>query len=145
MKCAIIVIAACLASPGMAVAQGLPQNVTGLGLTDVQIREKPRAEYGRKVHGTLPGGARVEIDLDRNDVIKDIESRGDGFFPVAAVKSLIPAAVAGNASWPADARLEKIEFESAGRFEIEGRLPDGRKFDAEFAADGHLIDFDTDD
>ncbi|MDQ8731076.1 hypothetical protein [Bradyrhizobium sp. LHD-71] len=140
----IVVVAACLASLGIAVAQDLPQAVTDLRLTDIQIREKPRAEYGRNVHGTLPGGSRVEIDLDRNGVIKEIESRGDRLFPVATIKSLIPAPVTKNASWPADARLEKIEFESAGRIEIEGRLSDGRKFDAEFAADGLMIDFDTD-
>ena len=146
MRCTFltVAIAACFASLGVAIAQDLPQAVTDLGLTNIEIHKKPRPEYGRNVHGTLPGGSRVEIDLDRNNVIKEIEARGDGLFPVSAVQSLVPASVTKNASWPADARLEKIEFESAGRIEIEGRLADGRKFDAEFAADGLMIDFDAD-
>jgi hypothetical protein len=141
----IVAIAACLVTLGSAAAQDLPQSVTDLGVTDIQIHEKPRAEYGRNVLGTLPDGSQVKIDLDRNGVIKEIEARGNGLFPVTAIKSLIPASVAENKSWPADARLEKIEFESAGRIEIEGRLSDGREFDAEFAVDGLMTDFDTDD
>ncbi|MCV3242247.1 hypothetical protein [Mesorhizobium sp. ZC-5] len=141
----IVTVAACLVTLGSAAAQDLPQSVTDLGVTDIQIHEKPRAEYGRNVLGTLPDGSQVKIDLDRNGVIKEIEARGNGLFPVTAIKSLIPAPVAENKSWPADARLEKIEFESAGRIEIEGRLSDGREFDAEFAVDGLMTDFDTDD
>lgn len=141
----IVAVAACLVTLGSAAAQDLPQSVTDLGVTDIQIHEKPRAEYGRNVLGTLPDGSQVEIDLDRNGVIKEIEARGNGLFPVTAIKSLIPASVAENKSWPADAKLEKIEFESAGRIEIEGRLSDGREFDAEFAVDGLMTDFDTDD
>src|SRR3546814_9096358 len=147
MRCTfpMVVIAACLATPGIAVARDLPQAITDLGLTDIQIREKPNVEYGRRVGGTLPGGSRVEVDLDGNDVIEDIEARGNDLFPAADIRGLVPAPVIGNASWPADARLEKIEFESDGRIEIEGRLSDGREFDAEFAADGRMLDFDTDD
>jgi hypothetical protein len=139
------VLAAALAYTGTLAAQELPQPVTGLGLTDIQIREKPRAEYGRNVYGTLPGGARVKIDLDGKGIIEDIEARGRELFPIAAIRSLVPAEVLKNTSWPADATLEKIEFKRDGRVEIEGRLADGRKFDAEFSADGRLTDFDTDD
>lgn len=141
----IIAIAACLATPGIAIAQNLPKSVTDLGLTDIQIREKPHAEYGRRVRGTMPGGSRVEVDLDGDDAIEDIEARGSGFFPIADIHGLIPAPVIANKSWPADAKLEKIEFENGGRIEIEGRLSDGREFDAEFDADGRMLDFDTDD
>lgn len=141
----ILAIAACLAIPGVAAAQTLPQAVTDLGLTDIQIREKPQAQYGRRVAGILPSGSRVEVDLNGKDLIEDIESRGNDFFPIAEIRSLVPVAVFQNKSWPADARLEKIEFEIDGRIEIEGRLADGREFDAEFAADGRMLDFDTDD
>lgn len=141
----IVVIAACLATPGIAVAQDLPQAVIDLDLTDIQIREKPHAEYGRRVRGTLPSGSRVEVDLDGDEMIEDIEARGNDLFPVEDIHSLIPTPITGNESWPADARLEKIEFESNGRLEIEGRLADGHEFDAEFAADGRLLDFDIDD
>lgn len=112
-------------SPGLLAAQDLPAAVTALGLTDIEIREKPRAEYGRNVHGTLPGGTRVEVELDRNGEIEEIEARGRGRFPAETVRSLIPAAVLANSSWPADATLEKVEFERGGRIEIEGHLDDG--------------------
>lgn len=140
-----IIVAACLAIPGIAVAQDLPQHVIDLGLTDIEIREKPQAEYGRRVRGVLPDGSQIEVDLDGDDVIEDIEARGNDLFPVAEIHGLIPAPVIENQSWPADARLEKIEFESGGRIEIEGRLADGREFEAEFAADGSMLDFDIDD
>lgn len=139
------IVTAGLAITGLAAAQTLPEPVAGLGLTDVEFRQKPRVEYGSYIHGTLPGGARIEIELDRDGAIEEIEARGRGLFPVAEIRSLIPAPVLENVSWPADALLEKIEFERDGRVEIEGRLPDGREFDAEFAADGRLIDFDIDD
>lgn len=141
----ILAIAGSLATPGIAIAQDLPHSVNELRLTDIEIREKPVAEYGRRVRGTLPGGARVEIDLNGKNEIEDIEARGNALFPMAEIRSLVPAPILGNASWPADARLEKIEFENDGRIEIEGRLADGREFEAEFAADGQLLDFDTDD
>ena len=141
----ISVFAACLATSGIAVAQGLPQAVSDLGLTDVQIREKQRAEYGHRVQGTLPSGARIEIDLDQDGMIEDIEARGNDLFPVADIQSFIAAAVIEHAMWPADATLEEIEFERGGVIEIEGRLADGNEFDATFAADGRMLDFDTDD
>ncbi|KAA0971917.1 hypothetical protein FPY71_01965 [Aureimonas fodinaquatilis] len=140
----IILMAALLASPGSVLAQDIPQAASALGLSDIQIREKSRAEYGQRIHGTLPGGARVEVDIDGKGVIEDIEARGNDLFPIADIRSLVPAAVVESASWPADAQLEKIEFESDGRVEIEGRLADGREFEAEFAADGRLLDFDSD-
>lgn len=141
----ILAIVACLALPGVAAAQDLPRSVTDLGLTDIQIREKPNPEYGRRVRGNLASGSLVEVDLNGNDVIEDIEARANDFFPIADIQALIPEAVSSSPSWPADAVLEKIEFESDGRIEIEGRLVDGREFEAEFAADGRLLDFDTDD
>lgn len=141
----IVVVATCLATSGIAFSQDLPQPVIDLGLTDIQIREKPHAEYGRRVRGTLPGGTPIEVELDGDNAIEDIEARGNDLFPVSDIQSLIPAPVIENEAWPADAKLEKIEFESGGRIEIEGRLSDGREFDAEFAADGRMIDFDTDD
>lgn len=139
-----IFVAAGIAVPGLAAAQTLPEPVATLGLSDVEFRQKPRVEYGSYVYGTLPGGARIEIELDRDGAIEEIEARGRGLFPVAEIRSLIPAPVLENASWPADAMLEKIEFERNGRLEIEGLLADGREFEAEFAADGRLIDFDID-
>src|SRR3546814_11671110 len=128
------VIAACLATPGIAVARDLPQAITDLGLTDIQIREKPNVEYGRRVGGTLPGGSRVEVDLDGNDVIADIEARWDDLFPAADIRGLVPAPVIGNATWPADARPVHIVFEWRARYEIDVRLSHWRELEAQFTA-----------
>jgi hypothetical protein len=141
----ILAIAGSLAATDMASAQDLPQSVNDLRLTDIEIREKPVAKYGRRVLGTLPGGARIEIELDGKNAIEDIEARGSGLFPISEIRDLVPAPVRDSPGWPADAQLEKIEFESDGRVEIEGRLVDGREFEAEFSAEGLLLDFDTDE
>ncbi|WP_295808767.1 hypothetical protein [uncultured Nitratireductor sp.] len=130
---------------GYAAGQDLPQAVVDLELSDIQIREKPRAEYGRRVRGSLPNGVRVEVDLDGDGIIEDVEARGNGLFPIGEIQSLVPSAISDNASWPTDAQLEKIEFERGGGIEIEGVLADGREFDAEFAADGRMLEFDIDD
>ncbi len=135
----------CLTLPAIGFGQDLPQPIADLGLQDIEIREKPRAEYGRRILGTLPSGATIEIELDGDGAIEDIETRGDEFFPIADILGLIPEPILGNESWPADATLEKIEFERDGRVEIEGRRADGSEFEAEFAADGQLLDLDTDD
>ena len=139
------IFASCLAASGMSIAQELPQADADLGLEDVQIREKQRAEYGSRVRGTLPSGARIEIDLDQDGMIEDIEARGNDLFPVADIQSLIATTITENSMWPADAQLEEIEFERDGIVDIEGRLANGNEFDASFAADGRLLDFDTDD
>lgn len=137
-------VVAAMVFPGVVFAQDLPEPVTALGLTDIQIREKPKAEYGRDVRATLPSGSQVEIELDRDGRIEEIEAKGNALFPVSDVRSLIPQTVLSNSSFPADATLEKIEFGKDGRIELEGRLKDGREFEAEFTRDGVLIELDVD-
>lgn len=66
-------------------------------------------------------------------------------FPIAEIRSLIPPAVMGGVSWLGNSKLRKFEFERDGRIDVDGRLGDGRTFEAEFSEDGRLIDFDTDD
>lgn len=119
-----VAIATCFVSLGGAVAQDLPQTVIDLGLTNIETRMKPRAEYGRNVHGTLPGGSRVEIGLDRNNVIKEIEARGDGLFPISSVQSLAPVSVTKNPSWLADGwRKLSLKVRSASKSKVA--LPTG--------------------
>lgn len=137
--------AATLTLPGAVLAQDLPASVSGLGLTNTEIRPKPVADYGTDIRGTLPGDILVEVELDRDNRIEEIEARGNAVFPLTAVESLIPAPVKANSAYPAGASLEKIEFERDGRIELDGRLADGREFDATFAADGTLLELDTDD
>jgi len=135
---------ALVASSGAVIAQTLPQSLTGLGLTDVEVKDKAVSSFGTNVRGTLPSGARVAIDLDGDGKVQEVEAIGRDTFTIDTVESLLPPAIVANADWPADARFESIDFDSNGRVEIEGLLPDGRDFDAEFSADGELIGFDED-
>ncbi|MFC3059148.1 hypothetical protein [Paenirhodobacter populi] len=145
MKQAILTAALLIALALPVAAQQVPAVLDPLGLSDVQVRDKKHSDYGRVILGTLPGGARIAVELDREGRVEEIEGRRGDRFPVSAVAPLIPEAVRANPSWPADAVLEKLDFDHHDRIEIEGRLADGREFDAEFARDGRLIDFDTDD
>lgn len=112
-----------------------------LGLTDVSVHPKKHHHYGSELHARLPGGAWVELDLNGSGEVEEIDSDSGGF-PVSAVQALLPEAVKANPSFPKDAVLYKLELDH--KIEMEGRLADGRKFDAEFSPDGHVIEFDTD-
>lgn len=112
--------------------------VRQLGLSDVEIHRKEHR--GRDIEGRLPGGTRVEIELDRDGHVEEIEARGRDGFAARTVDVLIPAAVRNNAAYPADASFRKLEFHDGRRIEIEGYRADGRKFEAEFSRDGRLLE-----
>src|SRR5690606_34758205 len=97
---AILAITTCLLGSGPAAAQNLPQSINDLGLKNIEVREKPRVEYGRRIQGTLPSNASIEIELDGKDRIEDIEARGGKLFPAADIRTLIPASVLQNQQWP---------------------------------------------
>lgn len=131
-----------LASASAALAQApADPAIRLLGLTDVSVHPKKHHHYGSELHGRLPGGAWVELDLSSSGEVEEIDS-GNGGFPVSAIQALLPEAVKANPSFPKDAILYKLELDH--KIEMEGRLADGRKFDAEFGHDGRVIEFDTD-
>ncbi|MBP1806355.1 energy transducer TonB [Rubellimicrobium aerolatum] len=120
----------------------LPDVVAQLGLTEVEAHSH-RGE-GRHLQGRLPEGAWVEVDLHRDGRVEEVEAHdGDGF-PIAAVAALVPEAVRASPSFPAEARLHKLDWDG-DRIEIEGRDGEGREFEAEFATDGRLIEMDVED
>lgn len=127
-----------LSSPAAAqtAAQDLPAILKPLGLTDVEIRPK-HGDRGRDILGTLPGGARIEIELDRNDRVEEIEAADRQGFPASGVESLIPEAVRANPSYPGDGTFRKVEFDDR-EIELEGTHHDGRRFEAEFLPTGEL-------
>lgn len=113
-------VVAAMVFPGVVFAQDLPEPVTALGLTDIQIREKPKAEYGRDVRATLPSGSQVEIELDRDGRIEEIEAKGNALFPVSDVRSLIPQAVLSNSSFPPMRRWRKSSLARTDGSNLKG-------------------------
>lgn len=138
-------VTAALFVPALAGAQELPAAAGQLGLTDVEtVARGQRQDAGgqvRKIHGTLPGGVRVEIEFDRGGKVEEIEALERGAFAAGAVETLIPAPVRAHPHYPGDALFRKVEFDDDDRqIDIEGRWQDGRRFEAEFAPDGRLIE-----
>lgn len=130
-----------------ALAGTTPDIAAKLGLTDVETIAKKKEHYGQLLIGTLPDGARIEIELDRDGVVEEIEPyhhHGNGF-AAKSVEALIPAAVLGNASYPKDATLYRLELDHDDHIEMEGRLASSEKFKAEFSFDGKLLEMKTDD
>ena len=121
-----------------------PQVIEDFGLSDLRIRQVDRGSTLARVTGSLPDGARIEIDLNREGNIKEIEARGNDRFEESAIRHLIPQPVLDHAQWPAGSTLESIEFDRDGTIELEGWLEDGREFEAEFGIDGTLLDYDLD-
>lgn len=129
---------ALLSSPAVAQTsvQDVPASLQPLGLTDVEVRPK-FGDRGRDIIGTLPGGARIEIELDRNDRVEEIEATDRQGFPASGVESLIPEAVRANPSYPGDGTFRKVDFDD-DEIELEGTHADGRRFEAEFLPTGEL-------
>jgi len=120
--------------------EGMPAVVQQLSLSEASIHPKRRKRSGQEVHGKLPDGTWVEIDLDRNGNVEEVEADGKTGFAANTVEPLAPAAVRNNTSYPADAFFQKLEFNRGNRIEIEGYRRDGTKFEAEFTADGRLLE-----
>ncbi|WP_339952211.1 hypothetical protein [uncultured Albimonas sp.] len=141
LACATALLAAPLAVLASGGAAADAAIVERLGLTEARFEEDRR---NPDLHGTLPGGVRVEIEFHRDGSLDEIEATGQQPFPAAAIAPALPAAVRSAPDWPADARLWSVEFDADG-VEIEGIDAAGRSFEAEFAPDGRLIDMDVDD
>ncbi|MAA97242.1 hypothetical protein [Stappia sp.] len=133
-----------LVQPAFAQNADTESVIRTLGLSDTSIHPKRERHHGTTIDGRLPGGTRVEVELEGDGSVEEIEARDRQGFSPSAVVSLIPAAVRDNASYPADAMFHKVELDDRDHIEIEGRSADGRLFEAEFARDGRLIEMDYD-
>lgn len=134
----IATLAAFILVPGRGDAQQAPASaapavVEQLGLTDIERR-------GDHILGRLPDGTRVEVEIDRRGNIEEIEAERGSAFPARAVEALVPAIVRNHPSYPGDASFRKVEFDDDDRIEIYGQWADGRRFEAEFATGGRLIE-----
>lgn len=134
----ILLTAALVLTPALAfAAEDHPPLVEELGLTGA---ETVRADAdGQQITGALPGGQRVELDFDAEGALEDIEAEGEEGFPAEAVAAAIPEAIRSNPDYPADAMFHELDLDTEG-LELEGTRADGQRFEAEFAADGQLVE-----
>ncbi|MAU47764.1 MAG: hypothetical protein CMP09_23740 [Yangia sp.] len=134
-----------LGSVGAQAQTGLTSEMTrvigALNLREVVIHPD---NWGPDITATLPGGARIELDFHRRgSPLEEIESAQNQPFPATEIAALVPEAVRTNPNYPSDGTFEKVEFDPRG-IELEGKDGDGRDFEAEFALDGRLLDFESD-
>lgn len=145
MRRALPLIATLAALPLAAVAQETPPVIGQLVLTDTEVQTKANPAHGQVIIGTLPDGTRVEVELEGDGTLDEIDAVGRGLFSASLIAAALPQAILGSADWPADALLESADFDRSGAVEIEGVGADGRAFEAEFAADGRLVEMEQDD
>ena len=132
--------------PALAATDTLPAPVADvaqtLALSDLDYR--PNAK-GPDLTGRLPSGAVLELDFhDRGRPdLEEIETARRSFVPLAEVAALLPAGIVGAEVLGDGATFEQIEFDDH-EIEIEGRDATGRRFKAEFALDGQLLELKRD-
>lgn len=140
MKYLLPVVALVIGLP--AVAQDLPSSVSSLSLADMQVEAKRK---GTEITGTLPSGTRIEIELHADGTLKEIETKGQGFFTLTELGDLIPAGLGRLKSIPAYAQLTSLEVERDGSYDLEGYDDQGRDFDAEISPTGDELKYELDD
>ncbi|PRX08499.1 UNVERIFIED_ORG: hypothetical protein BCL66_11035 [Martelella mediterranea] len=110
-----------------------------LSLTDLDVHPDDK---GSDAVGTLPGGARVELDVHRDGSIDKVEAVGHRTAPLSELMPVLPAGLSAPKLTP-KSRIFKIELDD-DHIEVEGRDDNGQKFKAEFTASGHLLEWKRD-
>ncbi|MGR3802458.1 hypothetical protein [Marinibacterium profundimaris] len=122
----------------------MPQPVAAiaqaLSLNDVTWRSSPG---GPTLIGRLPGGEVLEFELEGEDTprLEEIEATTRDGAPLSGVAALLPAAILQHGLIDDDTMFHEIEFDD-GKIEIDGVSGDGRRFEAEFATDGRLLEIE---
>ncbi|MHC9237820.1 hypothetical protein ACX9MO_19530 [Pseudooceanicola sp. 502str34] len=114
-----------------------------LGLTEIRIF--PKGPHMPDLHGRLPDGIEVEVDVRRDGSIEEIETEERAGFTLGSVESLLHPDMLTGAPWGPEARFYKIEFDDDGEIEIEGIDGKSRRFEAEYGRGGRLREFKYDD
>lgn len=137
----ILLTATLVLTPALALAaEDHPPLVEELGITGAETVSA--GADGQNITGALPGGQRVELDFDAEGALEDIEAEGEEGFPAEAIAAAVPEAIRANPDYPADAMFHEIDLDDDG-VEFEGTRGDGQRFEAEFAADGQLVEMKT--
>ncbi|MCA0920915.1 hypothetical protein [Pseudooceanicola nanhaiensis] len=114
-----------------------------LKLTEVRIFEK--GSHMPDLHGRLPDGSEVEVDVRRDGSIEEIETESRGGFSPDSIAVLLHPDMLTGAPWGPDARFYKVEFDEDGEIEIEGIDGKSRRFEADYGRGGRLSEFKYDD
>lgn len=125
-------------APDRAAIQKVAQTLS-LSKTDIN----PGNRRGPDLEGTLPGGVRIEIDFHRDGSLEEIEASHSRPAPVSEVRAVLPEVLLNADRFPVNGVFESIEFKDDG-FEIDARDAEGRWFEAEYAPNGALREWDAD-
>lgn len=110
-----------------------------LSLTDARIHPN---EKGPDATGTLPSGARVQIDLHADGTLDDIEGFGHDTFVLSEIAGAMPHGLV-LPELDTGTRILKLGLSDDG-IELEGTTPDGRTFKGEFTHIGRAREWKTD-
>ncbi len=111
-----------------------------LGLTEAEVRPD---DWGHDLWGVLPSGDRVKLEYDRDGMLEEIDVDRGGSIAFADLRPLLPQAVQAPENLGDAMRITSLEIDRDG-LEAEGIDENGRRFEAEWAPDGRLRDWDRD-
>lgn len=124
-----------------ATQQDLPEVLTGLNLTDLEIKTK---RHGiREIEGRTADGIEVEAKIDPQGKIIDIEAEG-GSLPQSVIDALVPEAARGHEIMSMFAEFEEIEFRP-DHYEVKGKQQNGDDIEAKFDPGNNLIGVEFED
>lgn len=120
-----------------AAASDLPEMLSGLNLSDVEVRDGRRG--GRRIEGDLPGGGEIEAMIGPDGNVMMVEA-DDAAVPQSLIDAMIPQALRDGDTLSQFAVIDRIgSFE--GRIMVGGEDADGEDLRAGFDADGRLMRF----
>lgn len=124
-------------TPATQTATGIPDLVTRLGLTDLEIDSWKNG--GREYEGELPDGTEIEAKFDRDGLLVEIEA-DDGPMPAIAIEQVLPQAVRDSEVFGQFTRIERINVAEDG-FDLRGRDQAGARMRARVDATGAVQRF----
>lgn len=131
---------------GTAVAQTatvqLPAELEALGLTNV--RNETNRDGSVDVEGVTADGLEVDATVDASG--KLLEADVDrGAMPQSLVDAILPEAARSNDVMSQFAKIDSIEQNNDGTFEVQGDDSTGKEYFALFGADGAVLRSGQDD
>lgn len=117
----------------------LPEDLRGLGLTNIRDREDDDRE--RRIGGRLADGSELRVEYDRQGRINEVETNRDGTLPVDLLTRILPAALLETPEYKGIARVTQVEFDE-NEVQIEGYSADGAKIEIDASPAGEIFSFE---
>lgn len=129
--------AASSAAPSATDDPRLPESLRGLGLVDVDVREKSDGE--RDIRARFEGEA-FKAEFDESGRIEEVETPPHAALPDALVTRILPEVARRHDLFAEFDRVHKIELDR-DEIEIKGRDAAGGRIELELRPDGTLLEF----